>query len=145
MIDSQFIIGLEITKLSHKIVRALEAELITSVDKNMSATTARIVCYVVENGVNHNLYQKDIEHFMGLNRSSVSLILHRMEQNGLIHRHSLAEDARFKRIEASEKALADYQQITQAFDRVEAKMRRDIPNLSLLTQCLNTINQNLDT
>ncbi len=144
MREPQLIIGLEITKLSHKIVRALEAEIIASVDKNMSATTARIICYVVENGVEENLFQKDIEHFMGLNRSSVSLILNLMEKNGFILRRSIAEDARFKKIEVTEKAQLYYQKIIVAFDKIEMKMKANCPDLSQLAQTLTTINQNLD-
>lgn len=71
-----FIIGLEITKLSHKIIRALEAEIISSVDKNMSATTARIICfgvfgvkaYISSQTSNEIIYEMAVD-YLQINRS----------------------------------------------------------------------------
>lgn len=139
-----FIIGLEVTKLSHQIVRALEAQIIASVDKNMSATTARIICIVMEEGAQRDIYQKDIEKLMGLNRSSVSLILNKMEGKGLIRRQCVAEDARLKKIEPTELALRYHKQITRAFDKVEDKMKEGLPDLSAFADALAQIKQNLE-
>lgn len=140
----RFIIGLEINKLSHKIVRALEAEIIASVDKNMSATTARIITFVVSHNAHHDIFQKDIEYFMGLNRSSVSLILNNMEKNGFILRESVKDDARCKKIVPTEKALEYSKKIVVAFDKVEDKMKVGIKDLSKFEKLINKIEQNLD-
>lgn len=140
----KFIIGLEITKLSHKIVRSLEAEIINSVDKNMSATTARIICYVVEHSGNYDIFQKDIEEFMGLNRSSVSLILNGMEKNGFVLRKSIKGDGRYKKIVPTEKAKVYHVKITEAFDKVDAKMKDGLRDLGELKKMLTIINDNLE-
>lgn len=140
----EFILGLEITKLSHKIIRALEAEIICSVDKNMSATTARIICYVVENYKEKDVFQKDIEEFMGLNRSSVSLTLSSIEKNDFILRSSVSHDARYKKILPTEKAINYYQKITNAFDKVEDKMKLGLDDFKSLSVVFDTINKNLE-
>lgn len=140
----KFIIGLEITKLSHKIVRALEAEIINSVDKNMSATTARIICYVVENSRQQPVFQKDIEAFMGLNRSSVSLILKTMEKNELVNRQSIEGDGRYKKIIPTEKAMDYHVKISEAFDKVEDKMKVRISDLEEFKNILTIISDNLE-
>lgn len=140
----KFIIGFEITKLSRKILRTLEAEIIQSVDKHMSATTARIICYIVENESELNIFQKDIEKFMGLNRASVSLTLNSMQKNGFIHRESIDNDARFKRIISTQKSLEYYQKIILAFDKVEDKMKIGIDDLNKLEDLLEKIDGNLE-
>lgn len=140
----KFIIGLEITKLSHKIVRALEAEIIASVDKNMSATTARIICFLVKDGIDQEIFQKDIENFMGLSRTSVSLILNNMEKNGFVQRKSIIGDARYKKIIPTDKAIIYCKQIEKAFDKVEDKMKVNLDDLNALQNMLITINKNLE-
>ncbi len=140
----KFIIGLEITKLSHKIVRALEAEIINSVDKNMSATTARIICYVVENNRQQSVFQKDIEEFMGLNRSSVSLILKTMEKNEFVKRQSIKGDGRYKKITPTKKAMDYHVKISEAFDKVEDKMKHGISDLEEFKNILATVSDNLE-
>ncbi len=139
-----FIIGLEITKLSHKIVRALESEIVASVDKTMSATTARIICFVVEQSPTQDIFQKDIEQFLGLNRSSVSLIVSAMEKNDLLTRASVSHDARYKKILPTETAHAYHKKIVQAFDAVEDKMKANLADLSALAATLATIDKNLE-
>lgn len=138
-----FIVGLEITKLSHKIVRALEAEIITSVDKNMSATTARIICFVTENSMDKNISQKDIEKFMGLNRSSVSLILNSMEKNDFIRRETSVTDARYRHIVPTEKAKEYHTKISKVFDKVEDRMKVGLDDLEHLKETLLLISKNL--
>lgn len=139
-----FIIGLEITKLSHKIVRALEAEIIVSVDKTMSATTARIICFVTENCENQDIFQKDIEKFLGQSRASVSLTLNAMEKNGFITRQSIASDARYKKILPTEKAQQYHTKISKAFDTVEDRMKLGLQDLETLQHTLATIGNNLE-
>lgn len=139
----RFIIGLEITKLSRKIVRALEAEIVTTVDENMSATTARIICCVVET-YPQDLFQKDIEELMGLNRSSVSLTLNAMEKNEFITRESISDDGRYKSIKPTEKALFYHEKIAQAFDRVEEKMKIGVGDLDEFAKTLSVISENLE-
>lgn len=141
---NHFIIGLELTKLNHKIIRALERELITSVDKNLSATTARIICYITENSPHQDIFQKDIEQFMGLKRASVSLILNTMEKNDFIVRQSVASDGRYKKILPTPKSQQYHQRIVQAFDTVEARMKLGLQELGVLQQALAIIDNNLE-
>ncbi|MFI3237557.1 MAG: MarR family transcriptional regulator [Lachnospiraceae bacterium] len=141
----KFVIGIEVTKLSYRIGRALEAEIMESVDETMSATTARIISFAIENHGKCDVYQKDIEHFLGLNRSSVSLILKSMEKNGFVVRESLPEDARFKRILPTKKAYRYHEKIIEAFERVEDKMKVGIEDLQKLEKMIAHINENLET
>lgn len=139
-----FIIGVEISKIHNQIMRELEAEIITNVDKNMSATTARVICFIIEEGKKHIVIGHDIEEFLSLKRSSVSLILSTMEKNGFITRNSVHYNAKIKSILPTEKAFSYYEKIVQCFDRAEIKMKKDIENIDELKFLLDKITENLE-
>lgn len=139
---TKHIVGLEVIRLGHLIVRALEKELVSCVDGNMSATTARIICLLVENK-DRDVFQKDIEEFLYLKKSSVSLILNNMEQGNFIVRQSVSHDARLNKIACTPKAEAYYIKITTAFDRIEQLMSVNIEDKSLFVDTLQNIQNSL--
>lgn len=51
-----------------------------------------------------NIYQRDIEASFSISRATTSNMLSVMERKGLIERHSVAHDARLKRLELTERA-----------------------------------------
>lgn len=57
----------------------------------------RILGFIRQNS-DHPVYQKDIEQSMALNKSTVSIILKKLEDKGYLYRASVKEDARLKQI-----------------------------------------------
>ena len=51
------------------------------------------------------VYQKDIETFFKLRRSTVSSLLNTLERKGLIRREAVSHDARLKKLELTEAGL----------------------------------------
>ena len=51
-----------------------------------------------------DIYQKDIEEYFTITRSTASKVLSLMEQKGLIQRQAVAQDARLKKIILTDKA-----------------------------------------
>ncbi|MFI3258238.1 MAG: hypothetical protein R3Y36_08085 [Spirochaetales bacterium] len=139
-----FIIGIEIAKTHNQIMRELEAEITVNVDKNMSATTARVICFVIEENKRRVVIGRDIEDFLSLKRSSISLILSTMEKNGFITRNSVDYNARIKHILPTEKAFLYYKKIIECFNRVEKKMKSDIKDIEKLKLLLDKITKNLE-
>ncbi|WP_317854894.1 hypothetical protein [Chakrabartyella piscis] len=139
-----FIIGIEIAKIHNQIMRELEAEIIANVDKNMSATTARVICFVIEENKQRNIIGRDIEEFLSLKRSSVSLILSKMEENGFITRNAVSYNGKIKHILPTEKAVSYHKEIVTCFDRVEEKMKRNIAQIDTLKELLDDITTNLE-
>ncbi|MFI3214671.1 MAG: MarR family winged helix-turn-helix transcriptional regulator [Eubacteriales bacterium] len=140
-----FIIGIEIAKIHNQIMRELEYEITTHVDKNMSATTARIICFVIEENKKRTVIGRDIEDFLNLKRSSVSLILSTMEKNQFITRNTVPYNAKIKHILPTSKAFSYYEQIIKCFNRVELKMKNNIQNIDQLQDLLDAITENLNT
>ncbi len=123
---SHFIIGLNIAKVHHNVVRKLESATQAIGDGNLSATTARIIAHLGHAQEKHDVFQRDIEHFLGLKPSSVSLILNTMEKNGYITRASVIHDARLKKICITPKAQELFPAILSSFEEVELSMKEHL-------------------
>lgn len=93
------------------------------------------------------IYQRDIEKTFSIRRSTVSVILHRMEEDGFIVRKSVLEDARLKQILLTEKAEALYEHIERRCQEFEAVLTAGISEEDLLIcmKALKMMCQNLET
>ncbi len=89
-----------ISKLSNKLRRKIDA---FSSRENFSGSQGRVLHFILAQ--NHDIFQKDIEEEYSLRPPTATELLKKMEQNGLIHREVMANDARMKRIIVSDKAL----------------------------------------
>ena len=63
-----------------------------------------IISFVADRA-GQDIYQKDIEDYFTITRSTASRVLSLMEQKGLIERQAVAQDARLKKIVLTPKAL----------------------------------------
>ncbi|MCI8666988.1 MAG: MarR family transcriptional regulator [Dorea sp.] len=89
-----------ISKLSNKLRRKIDA---FSSKENFSGSQGRVLHFILAQ--NKDIFQKDIEEEYSLRPPTATELLKKMEQNGLIHREVMANDARMKRIIVSDKAL----------------------------------------
>ena len=89
-----------ISKLSNKLRRKIDA---FSSKENFSGSQGRVLHFILAQ--NNDVFQKDIEEEYSLRPPTATELLKKMEQNGLIHREAMANDARMKRIIVSDKAL----------------------------------------
>lgn len=72
------------------------------------------------------VYQKDVEEFFYLRRSTVTQTLQAMEKNGLIRRSSVARDARLKKLELTEAGQALEAQIHTRVMQMEQRLRESL-------------------
>lgn len=77
--------------------------------------------------------QRDIEKFFGISNPTVSGILGRLEQKGLIQRMVSSKDARFKYIEQTEKARQLHQKLKSNLENMEQKLRADLTDEEITT------------
>ena len=82
-----------------------------------------IIC---ANNENRDVYQRDVEQWFHIRRSSVTAILQGMEQDGFITRSAVAKDARLKRLIATEKGRACHKQIEESIARFEDDLQSGI-------------------
>ncbi|MGL5315717.1 MAG: MarR family winged helix-turn-helix transcriptional regulator [Peptostreptococcaceae bacterium] len=139
-------LGLDIGKINHIISRNVDAAVIKAIDDNLTVSQAYAIDFIIIEGKNKDIFQKDLEKGLDLKRSSISLMLNNMEKSDLIQRVPVSEDARLKKIVLTEKSLTLYEKISIAIDSVENKLSREITTdeLKVFYSVLHKIRNNLD-
>lgn len=102
-------------QVKHYLHQAAEVE-------GISGSQSRILHYISEFSQKTEVYQKDVEEFFYLRRSTVTQTLQTMEKNGLIRRSSVARDARLKKLELTETGQALEAQIHTRVMQMEQRL-----------------------
>lgn len=97
-----------ISKLSNKLRRKIDA---FSSREDFSGSQGKILHFLLAQS--NDVFQKDIEEEYSLRPSTATVLLKKMEKNGLIYREVSETDARWKKIIVSEKAM-QYKDIVMA-------------------------------
>lgn len=103
-------------QVKHYLHQAAEVE-------GISGSQSRILHYISEFSKKTEVYQKDVEEFFYLRRSTVTQTLQAMEKNGLIRRSSVARDARLKKLELTEAGQALEEKIHTRVMQMEQRLR----------------------
>ena len=106
-------------QVKHYLHQAAEVE-------GISGSQSRILHYISEFSKKTEVYQKDVEEFFYLRRSTVTQMLQAMEKNGLIRRSSVARDARLKKLELTEAGQALEAQIHTRVMQMEQRLRESL-------------------
>lgn len=112
-----------ISKLSNKLRRRIDA---FSRKDNFSGSQGKVLHFILAQ--NTDVFQKDIEEEYSLRPSSATELLKKMEQNGLIYREPMPNDARMKRIVVTEKATQYKDIVWKHITDLENELIRDIPS-----------------
>lgn len=86
----------------------------------LTSANAFILGYLAKNQ-NDDIYQKTIEEKFSITKSTTSKVLKLMEQNGLIMRLNVEEDARLKKIVLTKKGQEAHESVKNGIDSVEEK------------------------
>lgn len=113
----EILIGRELRSLNNLIRRYFEFATHKKEIETITGNNGWIIGYLSENK-DRDIYQKDLEEHFTITRSTASRVLSRMEQKGLIERHTVPQDARLKKIVLTQKAW-----------QIKGLMREDIAKL----------------
>ena len=69
-----------------------------------------------------DVFQKDLEEFFSVRRSTMSTIILRMEQKGFLSRESVSHDARLKKLVLTEKGEQIHEMIESKIEDTEKKL-----------------------
>lgn len=123
--NKQHQIGREILQISYRCKRLVFAkQLAAGVDKDI-IMNGRILGFLAANE-GRDVFQKDIEQETSLTKSSVSNLLTKMEQKGLIRRQTIAGDARLKKIVLTELGGQINEKNLKAIDAVDINFVRGL-------------------
>ena len=115
-------IGMEIRVLSKYMGRYLDD--IHGIDCMLSGPQGLILIYLCEN--DEEIYQKDIEKYFNIRRSTATGLLNSLEKNGYITKEPVENDKRMKKIKATEHAYSTLEKIMlDGIDEKEVKQFRD--------------------
>ena len=93
-----------------------------------------------------SVYQKDLEKEFRISRATATNTLQVMERNGFIVRKAVDKDARLKRIEMTEEALANHQKIEAHMRAMDARMLQGLSEGEVreLFRLLEVVEKNLE-
>ncbi|HHZ11626.1 MAG TPA: MarR family transcriptional regulator [Acholeplasmataceae bacterium] len=136
-------------KISDSLHRLVK-EMFRIVGANMSKfgitpQQGRIIRFLAANR-DRPIYQKDIEEFLNIRKSSVSSVIKNLERAGLIQRKHVPEDGRLKRIELTDAALSIHEHATQTNQLIEGKLRAglDEEEIEFLEKIFDKLKRNLE-
>ena len=118
--------GALLNQSSRVIRRALDAR-ISGVNPDLSGVRGMVLGDIVRANRNgRDVYQRDIEQWFNIRRSSVTALLQGMEQDGFITRCAVEKDARLKRLVATDKGRACHAEIEASIAPFESDLQKGI-------------------
>ena len=131
---------------ANKTTRLAEASIPAEVRRDVTRAQSHIVGFLYHNR-DRALYQRDVEAEFSISRATASKLLTAMERNGLIRRSAVAGDARLKRLELTDKALAHMEQIRLGLGQLESCVTRGMTEeeQETLIRLLRKVEHNAET
>lgn len=146
--DDRYIIY-KIKELDKAILRNVRLSDMEFADKfqisnNSTPTQMKVLGYMIDN-YGKEIYQKDLEEKLDLSRATISDVLKRMENNGLITRLQNENDVRSKRIILSDGANKVFEKGIERIDYIEKKAIKDISqgDLEVFIEVINKMIKNI--
>lgn len=103
-------VGFEIHRTEHMISRKLEVRVKAEGVDEVTLTHGWIIRFLYENR-ERDIYQKDIEKYFLVGRSTVTNSIQLMEKRGLVRREFVECDARLKKVLLTEKGIRAHETI----------------------------------
>lgn len=74
-------------------------------DLPLTSTQALTLEYIIEKSKKGSVYQKDVEVFLSVRKSSVTSLIDNLERDGYIRRESVPFDGRYRHLAPTQKAM----------------------------------------
>lgn len=105
-----------------------------------------IIHYLYDNRDRGDLFQRDVEQFFSIRRSTATGILSLMERNGILTREPVAHDARLKKLILTDRAVAIHERVVGHIAEMERRMSSGISREELDTffTVMEKIRRNLE-
>lgn len=137
-------IGLEIRNTSTVIKRELDQLTRGILFDGPSGMHGLILHYLFDH-IKEDVFQKDLENYLGVRRSTVSEMLFLIEKKGYIVRENAFEDGRVKKIKITDLGITIHKKIHTKIDDFELKLAHSLSEeeVNTLFRILNQIRMNL--
>lgn len=124
--DNENMIGLELKAITNRMARKFKGAAWDINEKTSSSAQKHTIAYLYEHQSDGDLFQRDVEEFLSIQRPTATRMLNHMEANGLIKRESVEYDGRMKKLTLTQKAVNLYNDIFDEINRVGEEMTRGL-------------------
>ncbi len=131
-INREVPVGPVIHKMDRILSRHIAARMRAAGMNELTLMHGWIIRYLYEKR-EEEIFQKDIEKFFSIGRSTVTNIIQLMEKNGYIVRESVPGDARLKKVKLTEKGIADQEALEKLIDHLDRELVQGITEEELNT------------
>ncbi len=139
-------LGFHIRTISNLIQREVDRQ---EAEKGGDALTGinRFILRYLASHRDTDVFQKDLEDVFSARRSTMSVVLHRMEEKELISRRSVSRDARLKKIMLTEKGEKVFCEMESSVKELENKLMQGFSpaEKEMLLSLLRRVRRNMET
>jgi DNA-binding MarR family transcriptional regulator len=128
----EVMIGKELHSLNNMIRRFFDFSSHKKEIETITGNNGWIIGYLADHE-SKDIYQKDLESYFSITRSTASKVLRLMEEKGLIQRQAVACDARLKKIILTDKAWKLHILMKEDLERMERTLTKGFMKEELLT------------
>ena len=137
-------IGFEIRRLDHMLGRNMQAHVRAAGIDEVTLMHGWIIRYLYTNQ-DKDVFQKDIEQYFSIGRSTVTNIIQLMERKGYIARESVEHDARLKKVVLTEKGIRNQEMLEDLVESLDTRLvdRITEEELSVFYSVIEKLKRNL--
>ncbi len=138
-------VGFEIRRLDHMISKEIEARVKEEGIDEITLMNGWIMRYLYENR-KKDIFQKDIEKFFSIGRSTVTNIIQILEKKGYVRRESVEHDARLKKVILTEQGIESHEKIEAIIGCLNHRMIQGIEeeDLKVFQRVADQIRKNVE-
>lgn len=144
MVKREERIGFEIRKLDHMLERNIQAHVRAAGIDEVTLMHGWIIRYLYMNR-ERDVFQRDIEQYFSIGRSTVTNIIQLMEKKGFILRESVEHDARLKKVVLTERGIQNHEMIENLIEKLDAGLIEGITDeeLAVFYSVIEKLGRNL--
>lgn len=138
-------IGYEVKKISNLIKRNIDGMAVQLGFDDITGMQSFIIRFLYAHH-SSDIFQRDIEKYLDIRRSTATELLKLMEKNGYITKSTVPYDARLKKIVLTPKAVKKHQLITESLYEFEKKIKGGLSSEEIASffKVLEKIKENLE-
>ncbi len=142
--EKELHIGYQIRTLSNLMKRKMLQLLPAPLDDSITGVQGQVIGFLYHHR-QEDIYQKDLEQWFCVRRSTASRLLKNLEDRGIIRRTSVAHDARLKKVTLTPEAIVRQEEFYQYLLQLEDTLAQGLTQQELETfaKLCNKIKDNL--
>ncbi|MDR2448100.1 MAG: MarR family winged helix-turn-helix transcriptional regulator [Treponema sp.] len=131
--------GRRILAIGNKVRRFLDASFARI---GLTGPQGAILHFIYTQGKCRDIFQRDVEAAFDIRRSSVTSVIHGLEQSGFIRRENVEDDGRLKKLALTPKAVNIAEHIAELLDETNKMLVKNLKKQDI--DCLDMLLEKID-